>query len=292
MRKRLAFVLGGGGARGALQAGALRALLEADIKPDLWVGTSAGAINAAFLAMRGFNQDGLSDLVSAWENASKADLLPSNYLWLTVRTLFNRTREIPYQRIREFFVSHGLDPTLRFKDLSDTRLYMVSAELNSRRCLVFGEDPEQTILEGLLASTALPPWVNPIEIDGRMVMDGGVVSDLPIEPAIRQGAQEIIALDISDHRLINDDANRFAGFLMRLIATISQRQLDLELALAEAQGVPVHHIRLSTPEPVPLWDFSRTDELISEGYQTARDEINRLNLLRKRRWWDWLTRLR
>jgi len=53
-RTSLAFVLGGGGARGALQAGALRALWEAGLRPDLWVGTSAGAVNAAFLAVKGF----------------------------------------------------------------------------------------------------------------------------------------------------------------------------------------------------------------------------------------------
>ena len=55
----LAFVLGGGGGRGALQVGALRALLEAGLQPDLLVGTSAGAVNATYLAMRGFNLETL-----------------------------------------------------------------------------------------------------------------------------------------------------------------------------------------------------------------------------------------
>ncbi len=50
-RKKLAFVLSGGGARGALQVGALRALLEAGIKPDMLVGTSIGAANAALFAL-------------------------------------------------------------------------------------------------------------------------------------------------------------------------------------------------------------------------------------------------
>ncbi len=51
MNRCLAFVLGGGGARGALQLGALRALLSADIVPDLLVGTSIGAVNAVGLAL-------------------------------------------------------------------------------------------------------------------------------------------------------------------------------------------------------------------------------------------------
>jgi NTE family protein len=51
MRDSLAFVLGGGGVGGALLVGALKALFEADLKPDLLVGTSIGAVNGAYLAL-------------------------------------------------------------------------------------------------------------------------------------------------------------------------------------------------------------------------------------------------
>jgi NTE family protein len=65
MEKCLAFVLGGGGARGALQVGALRALFEAGYQPDLLVGTSIGAANAACLAFWGVNMDGIAALERA-----------------------------------------------------------------------------------------------------------------------------------------------------------------------------------------------------------------------------------
>ena len=55
MKKNLAFVLSGGGSRGAMQAGALRALVEGGYTPDMVCGTSIGAINGAFLAVHGFN---------------------------------------------------------------------------------------------------------------------------------------------------------------------------------------------------------------------------------------------
>jgi NTE family protein len=58
MKKCLAFVLAGGGARGAMQVGALRALLEAGPKPDLLVGTSIGAVNAVGLALWGMDRIG------------------------------------------------------------------------------------------------------------------------------------------------------------------------------------------------------------------------------------------
>ena len=106
MRHPLALALGGGGARGALQAGALRALLEANIQPDILVGTSVGAVNATHLALYGFTEASLDLLQRAWHDAATADLLPSNYLWLTVRALFNRFGHQSYQRIYDFFVAH------------------------------------------------------------------------------------------------------------------------------------------------------------------------------------------
>ena len=92
MTKQLAFVLGGGGGRGALQAGALRALLESGYQPAMMVGTSAGAINAAYLALRGVDLKGVAALELAWKEAAKLNLYPSNTLWLSVRAVLTAPR--------------------------------------------------------------------------------------------------------------------------------------------------------------------------------------------------------
>jgi len=57
--------------------------------------------------------------------------------------------------------------------------------------------PGQSVLEGVLASCAVPPWFEPIENDDELIVDGGALSLLPIEPALTMGATEIIALDLS-----------------------------------------------------------------------------------------------
>ncbi|RME48563.1 MAG: hypothetical protein D6791_03030 [Chloroflexi bacterium] len=288
----LAFVLGGGGGRGALQVGALRALLEANIRPDLLVGTSAGAANAAFVAVRGFTSETLSELEAVWRDAAEADLLPANYLWLTVRMLFNRPQEHPRYRIRNFFVSHGLSPDLRFGDIQGPRLILVATDLNNGCPVLYGEDPEQSVLEGLLASTALPPWTYPLEVGDHLLMDGGVVSNLPIEPALSQGATEIIALDLAEPRAVAPSASGFGPFLTKLTITVEQRQIDLEMALAEARGVPVHRIALRADAPIPLWDFTHADTLITRGYEIAQREIATWQPDRRGTWREWLRRLR
>lgn len=290
----LAFVLSGGGARGALQIGALRALLEANIHPDLLVGASAGAINATYVATYGFTAETLTGLEAAWRDAAEADLLPANYLWLVVRVLFNRAGlHVSHHRLQDFFVAHGLRPEMHFGDLPGPRLILVATDLNERRPVLYGGESSQSVLEGLLASTALPPWIRPLQVEERFLMDGGAVSNLPIEPAMRSGATEVIALDLFDHRSTEPEVHGFGPFLVRLLATVEQRQLDLEMTLAEERGVPVHRLSLMAERPLPVWDFSRTEELIEQGYDIARREIAQwpLRCPARRGWlarlWHW-----
>jgi NTE family protein len=288
----LAFALGGGGARGALQAGALRALLEAGIRPDLLAGTSVGAVNAVFLAMHGFTPQALDELDNAWLAAAKAELLPANVAWLTVRVLFNRVRAYPFQRIREFFISQGVSPDLRFGDLPYSPVILVSADLNAHQPVYYGDDPHQFVLEGLLASTALPPWVHPLESNGRFLMDGGAISNLPIEPAISYGATEVIALGLSDPDEIDPDAHGFGPFWEKLLATIEWRQIYLELELARAKGAAVHLVNLKTDRPPPLWDFGQTRFLLKDGYRQMQSVLASGEIPFAQRRESWLNRLK
>lgn len=285
MKKQLAFVLGGGGSRGALQVGALRALLESGYVPDLLVGTSIGALNAAFLAIHGTSLGSIQALVKTWRQASLIDLLPANYLWLAVRALFNRPESRSAQVRTEFLITHGLDPSLRFGDLNGVRLVTVAADLKAGRLVLFGLDPEQTVLEGVLASMALPPWEAPRQREDQVLVDGGVVSNLPLEPALRLGATEIIALDLADSRDIPLTGQGFQPFMSQLVHTVQQRQVEMELAMAYACQVPVHQICLMGEHPVPLWDFEHTDALIATGYTTACQEIESWRTKGGPGWW-------
>jgi len=291
-KRKLAFALGGGGARGALQAGALRALLEAGIQPDLLTGTSIGAVNAVFLAMHGLTPQALDALRTAWYAAAKADLFPASTTWLTLRIFLNRARVHPYHRLKEFFVSQGVTPDLRFGDLPHFPAILVSADLNSHQPAYFGNNPHDSVLDGLLASSALPPWIHPIESDGRFLIDGGAVSNLPIEPAIAHGATEVIALGLSNPDVINPNAHGFGPFWTKYLYTVEARQISLELELAQAKNIPVHMVNFKTDSPMPPWDFSRTQFLLDEGYRQMNLALksNRLPATNQAESWD--TRLK
>jgi NTE family protein len=288
--------LGGGGARGALQVGALEALFEAGIEPELVVGTSIGALNSAFLALYGFSLEALAGLKQAWRHGAEEDLLPDNYLWLTVRSLFNRPGSDVRHGIRRFLISHGLHPELRFGELPGPRLILVAANLADGCAKLYGTDPDDLVLQALLASAAIPPWVRPLSQDDGLLMDGGIVSNLPIEPALTQGATEIVALDLADARPAGSLSRGLGPFFYQLLHTVEQRQVYLEKQLADAAGVPLHHIQLRPDVPVAVWEFPRSPALFEPGYRQtlayleAHPELANRTSHRSGSWWRRLLR--
>jgi NTE family protein len=286
---KLAFVLGGGGARGALQAGALRALLERGIHPDLLIGTSAGAANAAFLGLDPTCAQ-VARLEEIWRAAARTDFLPAHWATMVARALLNRARAKPNPSLREFVVAHLPDPDLQFREMR-LPVYLVAADLNHAQAVIYGEKPEQSVLEGILASTALPPWMRLLERGDQLLMDGGAVSNLPIEHAMTHGATEIIAFDLSMPSDASTKAHGIGPFASKLLNTVARRQIELELQLAAAHNVLVHRLELQSDPAVMFWDFTHADELIEQGYQIARrflDEVwsPRPTILnRLRGWW-------
>ena len=273
MDKKLAFVLSGGGSRGALQVGAMYALLEYGIQPDLVIGVSIGAANATYLALNGFSKESLDKLVSVWHHASTTDLLPANYIWLTVRAMFGRSSRDPSRHLKDFLIANGVNPDIRFKDIKKPQLFLVSSDLNTGRPILHGEQPDDKVLDALLLSTALPPWFMPVQKQDRYLMDGAVVSHLPVEPALNIGATEIVALDLTDSREMLGVGDGVRGFIDRLIHSVEKRQIDLELKLAEARGVPLLYLGLTGESPVQIWDFQHTDDLIAKGCEITRRVI-------------------
>lgn len=271
---KLAFVLSGGGARGALQIGSLSALLENGFLPDLLVGTSIGAVNAAFLAVHGYSREALDLLTEAWHQGASLDLLPNNYIRLTLQAMLGRPSINPASRLRDFMIQCGFTPDLRFADLRHPQLIIVSSDLSTGKPVLHGKSPDESVLDALLISTTLPPWSMPVRKQNQFLMDGGVVSNLPIESALLAGATRIVAMDLSDTRETFGGKRGLGLFLNNLAYAIERREADLELRLAAAQGVPVIYIRLMGKEPTPILDFHHVDELIAQGYEITSQVIS------------------
>jgi NTE family protein len=192
---------------------------------------------------------------------------------VAVRALLGRPNTEASRRVAEMLSAKGLTPDLRFDCTAGVRVAVVGADLDTGLPVIYGRDPSQSIFDGLLASIAVPIWFAPFEKDGRTIVDGGIVSNVPIEAALTLGATDIIALDLDDPRPTPGNHHPIDQVLNRLIFTVSQRYKRLETALAEAQGVRVRCIELRGSVAAPVWDFDNYRELIQTGYEIGSREL-------------------
>ncbi len=164
-------VLGGGGARGAFQAGALAALGAGGLVPDFVLGTSIGAINAL-----GTTKLPPAELVQWWLTK-----IPRNMF-------FRRQGEVPYATLLRELVAR---PTIH-----PWPVLILTAALPKMRqhVVTITGKPAATQLQWLLASSAIPRVYPKVNIADTHYVDGGMVNDLPVDVAHDLGATHIISI--------------------------------------------------------------------------------------------------
>lgn len=203
---QLVFVLQGGGALGAYQAGVYQAFHEAGLEPDWVIGTSIGAINASIIVG---NEPGerLGKLREFWKRVEHANFLhapPIPFFGALLRNSLAISAGIPsfFRPNLAAFVSphtplgpdqagyYSVEPlkdTLR--DLVDfgrinsgpTRLTVGACDVQTSQMRYFDSREERLTFSHTLASGALPPAFPAVRIDGRLYWDGGVLSNTPVE---------------------------------------------------------------------------------------------------------------
>lgn len=190
MQHPIAFVLGGGGVRGAVEIGMLRALLERGIRPDVIVGTSIGAINGALVA-HDPSLAVIPALEAAWmspeADAVYGDSLATQLTRL-VKTRTHLNSPAPLRRILE----RALGADTRFEDLA-VPLRVVAASIERAAERVFESGP---LIDAILASASVPGLLPPTVIEGEHYIDGGIVNSIPIEQALAAGARTVFVLQV------------------------------------------------------------------------------------------------
>jgi len=251
-----------------MQVGALQALLERGIEPQMLVGTSAGALNAAFLAAHP-GLEGVAKLAEVWVQAARAELYPRRRLLAFWHLLRGRQSLYPNVNLRRFLETHAPAGVRRFGDIQGVRLYVVAARLETGELRLFGDDPDELILDALMSSTAIPPLWPPWRCpDGERCIDGGVVADLPASVALEKGAREIYALHTTTGPEEPHTPSNAWAIGQQAITAMLRRQREIELQwAARQQGVRLHYIQLVPPWELPFWDFSHAPELIEVGYR-------------------------
>lgn len=311
-RAYTAFVLSGGGARGALQVGALRALLEAGERPDVVVGTSIGAWNGALLA-RDPTPAGVERLAEVWLTAHPTRVLlglePNGHSpAVAIASSRYATYIAAAQRLAAGHPSLYGDVGLRhfaqaavgettFEELA-VPLRVIAADITHGRRTVFSTGP---LAPAILASSAIPGIFPPVRIGDTVYVDGGILDNTSVETALALGARRLFILDVGydeggagsalwlpepeeikeiksngkparSSRGSRSGVHPLAAVLERSSQVTSRYHFDRAIARIP-RGIETHVLRIGNGSGGGALEFEKAPEWIAAGYEAARAQL-------------------
>jgi NTE family protein len=271
--RKTAFVFAGGGSLGAVEVGMLKALVAAGIRADLVVGSSVGALNAAYFAARP-NENGVKRLEAVWRRLRTGDVFP-----------FSPLRAL----LALFGYADGLTSPNNLKSLLVRELPLQSLEQARLPCHVVATDildGDEVVLssgpavDALLASAAIPGVFPPVELDGRDLCDGGVSSTTPIARAIALGAGRIVVLPTGFPCSLSSPPSGAVALAVHAINLLINHQLVVDIERFQDVAT-ITVVPPLCPLAVSPLDFSEVGEMIDRATKSTRQWLDHGGLRRE-----------
>ena len=294
-RPTVALVLSGGGAKGAAHVGVLEVLEELRVPVDMVVGTSMGAIVGGMYAA-GYSPAEMRELLveTDWREMfsdrpsppaqsfrQRQDREQFGYLELG---LGRGGIELPSglitgQRLG-FRLKSLLLHTTRTEDFDDLRLPFraVAADLETADAVVLDDG---SLVDAMRASMSVPGVFAPVELDGRILVDGGVVNNFPVNVARDLGAEVIIAARVVSREIRRSDEEDEVPSVLdipfQVIDAVTQENVEEQRALLRDRDV---YIEVDT-SPYTAASFADSENIIARGASAAdaaREELSRYSV--------------
>lgn len=252
---KVGLALGGGGAKGVAHIGVLQALEEARVKPDYIAGTSVGAMVAAMYA---FNVN-INTIANIARNLTLAQITTFK---------LNKTGFFTADPLKEILIEYLGEVNIEDATIP---LSIVATDLTSGEEVIFTEGP---LADAVCASASIPGVYIPTRLNGRILVDGGIVQNVPIRPLKAMGAGVIIASQLGGVRAYEEPKN---------VLDVMRNAFDIALSQRTKQEVKQADLLIA----MDLRDFSiadntqRYDELFAIGYDTAAKELAKMAWYRK-----------
>src|SRR5260370_6082402 len=265
---RTAFVLAGGAALGAMQAGMIHALYERGIAPDLLIGTSAGAVNAAFLASRPATVATAQELAALWRGLRRSDILPLRPATLISGLTGRRDHLIPGGALRRLAARH-----LQFQRLEQASipLHLVAFDLLAGTEVRLSDGPA---IDAVVGAAAIPGVLPPVRWRGQLLADGGIAGNTPVSHAVALGARRIYVLPTANpgDRGLPRPPRAAPAAVVHAVTVLTNARLHGDLA-RHAPPAELIVLPAANPGHIPPTDFGHTGQLLMQALAATRTAL-------------------
>jgi NTE family protein len=267
-RDTTAFVLSGGASLGAIQVGMLHALYERGVTPDFVVGTSAGALNGAFIASRPQTVATAEALGDIWRGMRRGRVFPLDPFAGLLGFAGLRDHLVPQRGLRGT-IERQLDVEL-LEDLP-IPLHVIATDV------LTGEEvrlSEGSVADAVMASAAIPGVLPAVDWEGRTLVDGGVANNAPISHAVELGATRVYLLPTGYACDLEEPPRSALAMLVHATSMMTQHRMQADIG---SFGDLCELVVLPPPCPLAVapFDFSQAGALIDRALADARETLAR-----------------
>ncbi len=249
VKRRLGLALSGGGTRGLAHIGVLQAFEDSGLRPDYISGTSIGAFAAALYAF-GVPLEEIRDVGQGMSLANISKLKLSRFALFSNEEL----ARLIQSKIGKARIEEALIP-----------LAIMAVDIGTGEKVVLSQGE---VAPAVMASNAVPGIYRPITIDGRMLVDGGIMEDVPISPLRPMGADIVVAVNLSADRKYRPPED-IIDILLNAFDIAIDEDTRVQVKAADVLIEP----RLSNFRRM---DVSQIDALIAEGYRATAASIEKI----------------
>lgn len=249
-KPKIALVLGGGAARGFAHVGVIRALEQEKIPIDMIVGTSVGSLIGAIYAYD----------TNSFELEWTAFSLEKDQVFdFAMLAAFTGMGPVRGDRLEEFV--RAKIPIANIENLK-LPFAAVATDLNRGTRVVLDRGP---VAKAVRASSAIPGVFNPVAYQGRLLVDGGVVDNIPISVAREKGADIVIAVDISEN-VVNFNVTNLVDVVLQSVnimfsENVGYKKKDADILITPAVG------------NVAMLDFTQKKRCMQAGIEAAQKAV-------------------
>lgn len=285
IRPHIGVVLSGGGAKGFAHIGALKVIEEAGLPIDFIAGTSMGSIIGGLYAM-GYDLETMIELTKLQDwDAVMADIIPQKYIPIDEKRMDRhylatfpfRDKKIQmkpaiHEGVRiNLLLARLTSPAYKIEDYNDLSIPFLCVASDMEKAEAY-EMTKGNLQRSIRASMSIPFYFSPVEVDGRLLVDGGLRNNFPVQNVKDKGVDIIVGIDVQRDFRKKDDLHSMAKIMDQIIA-----MADIE-ANREAKRKVDIYIKPELSD-FSMMDFNSFDTIIKIGEMTAREYLPQLKSL-------------